>query len=117
MLSASVPKGKLEITRAGNPKYMTTAVGVHNNSMVDVDLSDRRLASQATERKWVKKKNIQKDLLSFTQSVFNSFIIFQNLGKQISREKLIKEIFGTYFTAGAELKPDTWGHQNRNSII
>ena len=60
MLSASVAKGKLEITRAGNPKYMTTAVGVHNNSMVDVDLSDRRLASQATERKWVKKKIYKK---------------------------------------------------------
>lgn len=69
MLSASVAKRKLEITRAGNPKYMTTAVGVHNNSMVDVDLSDRRLASQATQRKWVKKKYTKRSSVIYSISV------------------------------------------------
>ena len=49
MLSANVAKGEVDITRAGNPKYMATAVRVHNNSMVSVHLSDRRLASHAMD--------------------------------------------------------------------
>ena len=49
MLSASVEKGEVGVTRVGNPKNMATAVRVHNNSMVSVHLSDRRLASHATD--------------------------------------------------------------------
>ena len=86
MLSANVAKGEVDITRAGNPKYMATAVRVHNNSMVGVDLSDRRLASHATESKWVKKM-IQKDLLSFTQSISVQLIHYFSKSWKIEKQR------------------------------